>query len=187
MLKFGHITEIDASKGLAKVKFDEDDIVSDWIKIGVRKSKEDKDSHGYDADEHVACLMDERCENGVVVCAVYDENNQPDGGNADKVRVKFKDGASVEYDRSNHTLTIDGIEKAIINTKEATITADTKVKIDCSDNEITGDLKVGGKLDVTGNIKSTSGDVENATGIKLGTHKHVGVTPGPGTTGIPTP
>lgn len=187
MLKFGKITDIDAGKGLAKVSFEEDGIVSDWLKVGVLKSKDDSYSFMFDTDEHVACVMDENCENGVIVCAVYDENKQPDGGNKDKVRVKFSDGASVEYDRSNNTLTIDGIKKAIINTEEATITASSKVKIECDDNEFTGDLKVGGKLEVTGNIKSTGGDVENSLSIKLGTHKHTGVQSGPSNTAGPIP
>lgn len=197
MLKYGRISDIDAEKGLAKVSFPDDDMVSDWLKVLVPKSKDDSYSVMFDTDEHVAVMMDEHCENGVILGAVYDTGKKPDGGNADKVRVKFKDGAAIEYDRSNHTFTIEGIEKAVIKTKEATITADTKVKIDCSDNEITGDLKIGGKLDVTGDvstdgkiealqdIKSTSGDViATVTSLKL--HVHTGVTSGPGLTGQPS-
>lgn len=199
MLKFGKISDIDASKGFAKVNFDDDGIVSQWIPIAVAKSKNDSFSFMFDVDEHVACLMDERCEQGIVIAAIYDKNKQPDGGNKDKIRVKFSDGASVEYDRSTSTLTIDAVKDVVVNCETATITASSKVTVDCSDSEFTGDVTIGGKLEVTdgiesnqgitatGDIQTTGGDVKAPGGITLLLHKHGGVTPGGGSTATPIP
>lgn len=46
-------------------------------------------------------------------------------------------------------------------------------------------IKVNGNLDITGNL-SVSGTAV-ADGIGLTTHKHLGVTPGSGSSGVPTP
>lgn len=199
MLKFGTISDIDAEKGLAKVSLEEDGIVTQWIPIAVAKSKDDSFSFMFDVGEHVACIMDDNCEQGLVVSAIYDNKKQPDGGNKDKVRVKFKDGASIEYDRANSVLTIGGVKDVVINCENATVTASTKVTIDCDDSEFTGDVTIGGKLEVTdgiessqgitasGDIQTTGGDVKAPGGITLLLHKHSGVTPGGGATATPIP
>lgn len=106
MLKYGNICDIDAAKGLARVEFDDDGITSAWLPIVTSGTSGNKYSHTFDVNEHVACLMDEDAENGVIIGAIYSANEQPDGGGADKVRVAFSDGASVEYDRAAHKLTV---------------------------------------------------------------------------------
>lgn len=182
-LKFGNISDVDAEKGLARVDFDDDDIVSAWLPMLVLKSKSDKYSYCFDVDEHVACMMDDNCEDGVIMGAIYDKNNKPDGGNKDKVRVKFNDGTAVEYDRKKNKLLVE--VKGDIEFK-----ADKTVTIDCPDNTIKGKLTVEqdvtfqGKLDVTNDIssnakvKATAGvesqaDVTAGGGtIALLTHKH---------------
>ncbi len=106
MIKFGNICDIDAAKGLARVEFADDGITSAWLPIATAGSSGNKYSHAYDVNEHVACLMDEHAENGVIVGAIYSQNEQPTGGNKDKVNVTFSDGANVEYDRAAHKMTV---------------------------------------------------------------------------------
>jgi phage baseplate assembly protein V len=189
MLKFGKISDVDAGKGLARVNFDDDDMVSRWLPMLVLKSKSDKYSYCFDVDEHVACMMDEHCEDGVVMGAIYDSKNKPDGGDKDKLRVKFNDGTAVEYDRKNNKLLVE--VKGDIEFK-----ADKTVTIDCPDNTIKGkltveqDVTMQGKLDVTSDI-SSNGKVSAATGVEsqadvkagagvisLLTHKHTSAAPG---------
>lgn len=106
MLKFGIISEVDASKGLARVNFDDDNIVSGWLPVSVQKGLNDKFFAMPDVNEHVWCVMDDNAENGVIGGSIYSAASQPAGGGADLVAVQFSDNNRVEYDRANHKLTI---------------------------------------------------------------------------------
>lgn len=141
MLKFGNISEVDASKGLARVKFTDDDMVSGWLPVLVLKSKDDSYSFAFDVDEHVACHMDERCEMGYIAGAIYDSNKKPDGGNADKLRVKFKDGTIMEYDRSAKKLTVDAAGDVVIKAAQTITFNDGSNGGLCKKESVAGKLK----------------------------------------------
>lgn len=109
MIKFGTISEVDATKGLARVKFDADDnMVSYWLPISHPKTLQDKFIVPFDINEHVWCLMDQNMEYGIIGGAIYDSGNQPDGGDNKKIAVKFAGSLLVEFDRNTKTLSIDG-------------------------------------------------------------------------------
>ena len=65
MIRFGTISETDPEKYLARVKFEADGIVSDWLPLVSFGTMETKVEFPLDVDEQVCCLMDERCEDGV--------------------------------------------------------------------------------------------------------------------------
>jgi len=184
MLMFGYISECDASKGLARVNFAADGIVSDWRPMAVTKSKDDKFTYAFDINEHVCCLMEDNMSNGVILCAIYDGKNEA-GGNKDKVSITFSDGGTVEYDRASSKLTVN---------------TSGEVDITASKVAISGDLEVSGQIKANGNIESTAGDMKalNVEGtlevkalagtVKLSTHTHTSAAPGsPTTPPIPTP
>ncbi len=106
MLRYGNICDVDAAKGLVRVEFDDDGITSAWIPVTTHGTSGNKYAYTFDVGEHVACLMDEHAENGVVIGAIYSQANTPTGGNKDKVSVNFSDGASVAYNRATHTLEV---------------------------------------------------------------------------------
>lgn len=174
MLRYGLISDIDPAKGLARVNFNDDQIVSDWLPILVPKAMEDSFSFFPDINEHVACLMDEHSENGVILGSMYNTETAPNGGNKDKFRMRFKDGSVIEYDRSGHKLfadikgqvevkaqgavkvdgqsTVDVI--AVGNVKVETAAAATlkatAVTIDAPATTVTGTLTVAGLLTAGG-------------------------------------
>jgi phage baseplate assembly protein V len=192
-LKYGNISEYDADRGMARVKLDgEDDIVTDWLQIIVRKAKTDKESAPLDVLEHVACILDEHLENGVILGAVYDEGNTPgDVKGKDITGVHFGNGCKVSYDRAANALTVEGIGDVSITCENATITPSGKVTID-GDAEITGTLDVTGKITASDEIEasgdiSTAGDVVAAVLGPLGVHLSTHVHPTPsGPSGPPT-
>jgi phage baseplate assembly protein V len=100
MLRYGNISQINASKGLARVHFDDVDIVSGWLPIIVPRTNTDKQVDPMEEGEHVACLMDSRDENGVILGAIYSTQDIPptDAG-ADTFIRKFADGTIIKYDR----------------------------------------------------------------------------------------
>lgn len=220
-LKFGHITEIDYSNGLARVTFEEDDnIVSPWMPMGMFGTVQPKVIIPFSVNEHVYCMMDEYCESGVIVGAIYDAGNQPDGGAQNKYRVKFMQGLCVEYDAQTKTLKIDGTgkvkidisgdaeikcQKAVIDSlTTAEVKAVTEIKltaplITCGGVVTAGAISTApvpgvggadGNMSISGDITST-GKVEAVEikegSIRLGTHKHIGVQTGGGTSGTPVP
>jgi phage baseplate assembly protein gpV len=123
MLKFGKITELDAAKGLARVAFDEDDgLVTKFIPMAQSKTGQDKFIIPYDINEHVYCIMDETCDDGVIAGAIYDAANLPSGGAEGKIRAVFVPNMIIEYDRNTSTLSIIG--DARLNVKIGTTELD---------------------------------------------------------------
>lgn len=192
MLRFGTISEVKPEKGLAKVNFAEDGIVSAWLPLIQNNTLGDKNYRSMKVNEHVACMMDENCENGVVVGAIYNSQDTPPY-TGEKVGVKFEDGTEIVYDKGAGSYTINNPNGKII------ITADADVEITCTKLVVTGDVEVTGDLEVTGSIDSTDGissqgTIESLTDVTAGptsisllTHLHSGVTSGPALTGPPTP
>lgn len=195
--KFGHITQVDAAKGVAKVNFPDDDIVSGWLKMAVANTKDNKVSFPFDEKEHVGCLMDEEMANGIIICAVYDTANAPAGGNKDKYSVTFKDGTKIEYDRSAHKLTadvkgaVDIVATQDVNIKtntNATVEAAATAKIKAPTVTIDGALTVTGAITAQQTITATGNIIaaDFASGpITLLTHKHPTAAPGPPSVATP--
>jgi phage baseplate assembly protein gpV len=209
MLKFGIITEVLADKGMARVKFTDDDIVSAPLHCSVPISLNDQVQFPFRINQHVWCQMDELCERGVIGGAIYDEGNAPADGDKDIVRMKFDSGLELKYDRSSKKLFVTGASDVELDTTgKVEITAAVEVKITAPLTEVSGILKCasivttsapgvpGLHIDDSGNLKTSgnmesSGEVKGATVveglIQLGTHKHTGVTTGGGISGTPTP
>ena len=102
--KYGIISE--TKPGFAKVYFEEDDLVTDFWPVLQRTSLTDKESWPLNLKEHVVCLTDTRCEEGVILGAIYNETDMEDPGAADgKFRMLFADGTYIEYDKTLHKLT----------------------------------------------------------------------------------
>jgi phage baseplate assembly protein V len=173
MLRFGKISSIDAVKGLYRVTFQEDNLVTTPLPYLVKNSKFNKDESPFDIDEHVACLMDENCENGVILGATNTTSDAPDLGDADIRRTLYKDGTFIQYDRKNKKLTIscEG-DVEVIKSKNVSVKSDTKITLECNDVEVKGNLKVTKDIiSTTGDIKASVGDVKALT-YSLSNHTH---------------
>jgi phage baseplate assembly protein gpV len=155
MLKFGIISEILAAKGMARVKFDDDGIVSAPLNCAVPSSKDDQVQFPYNINQHVYCIMDDQCERGVVAGAVYDESNTPAGGDANIIRMKFKDGLEFKYDRSAKKLSVLGTGDVEINTTgklDATVSDDANVT--CKNAKVVASIQA--EVQATTEIKLTA-------------------------------
>jgi phage baseplate assembly protein V len=164
-LKYGVVSDV--KPGYAKVNFTEDEIVSDWLPLIVRKSKSDKESWQLETNEHVVCLMDEHVEEGVILGAIPNEDgDDPDAGaNASKFRKKFSDGTLIEYDKKLHVLTVDvkgdlnaktSGDAQIDATKNLKATAGLKATITAINIELTGIVKITGATNIIGPLTAGS-------------------------------
>lgn len=117
ILKYGLVSD-NSEPGYVKVTFnDDDDFVTDFMPVLVRKSKTDKESWPLEINEHVVCLMLHDCDEGIVLGAIPSDEDAPDSGEADgKFRKKFSDGTVIEYDKVAHSLTVDVKGRAKVKT-----------------------------------------------------------------------
>jgi len=204
MLRFGNITEVDPSKGYARVTFTDDGIVSDWLQFITLGAIKDNFSYTFSVNEQVACLMDENSEEGVILGAIFNEKTPPNGAGEGVFRVKFDDDSVIEYDRNSHEYTLDikgkikitAQTEVNVNAVNANIVATAIAKIQAPVIELTGAVAISGALTVGGTITAPgggaiSGDLK-ATGdvqagvVSLKTHRHTTTTNGnPTSTPIP--
>lgn len=107
MLKIAIVTNIDEKTARARVKFAQDDLTSYWLSVLQVKTHKDKFYFMPDIGEHVACLMDENLEEGVILGAIYSKQDEVPVISKDKFKICFKDGTEIEYDRLEHQLNIN--------------------------------------------------------------------------------
>lgn len=164
MLRYGRISEVDADKGLSKVTFREDGIVSDWMPMIVPKSKGDSYIWTLEINQEVACMMDQHQERGVILGSIYSRDLQPVDSGDDVVAISFSNGDFIKYDRGSGQMELK---------------ASGGVSIE-------GDLSVEGRVDATGNVTSDQDVYAGLT--SLGSHTHnVTVSGNPETTTTTAP
>lgn len=146
----GIVVAIDEQLCRVRVEFpDRDNLVSDWLPVGQKKTLGDEEYWLPDLDTQVVCLMDEHCEAGVVLCAIYSDLDPPPVANKDLFYRRFKDGTIIQYDRATHKLSVD-----VKGDIEATATGKADVTIDGKTTYISK-----GKIDLDGVGAGTMGGV----------------------------
>lgn len=170
--KFGIVGE--QKPGFAKVIFQEDEIVTAWWPVLSRTSLKDKESWPLNVQEHVVCLCDQYCEEGVVLGCVASEADPVDeGAGVGKFRKVFEDGTVIEYDKNQHKLTaevkgsvrITATEDIEANTKmNLKATAMIQASIEAPDIQLLGNVTVVGIITAAGISAAPMAGVPGATG-----------------------
>jgi len=171
MLRLGVISELGSGEhlGFARVSFDEVGMVSGWLSLPSLGTKTVKIWYPIAINSQVACLMDDICEQGVIVAALWSKTDMPPKWAKENIiGIKFSDGVNVLYDSKEQKLIIDA--------------PDSDINMTCKTLNLTGDLHLSGDQTVSGDV-TAKGEVTSGV-IKLTQHKHP--TPS-GVSGIPTP
>ena len=109
-LRFGHVTEYDPSRHMARVNFPDVGLISYWMPVLVHNSLKNHDETHLDIGEHVACMISgQGAEMGIVLGAFYDDKNPPQVKDSDTRAVTFDDGSKITYDRKGHSLVIESV------------------------------------------------------------------------------
>lgn len=168
-LHFGTVSAVDEKTMRVRVRLDElDNMRTDWLPVGVQKSKKDKDYWLPDEGEHVAVLLDNYGETGIVLCAVYSDQDAVPVASRDKWCRRFSDGATLEYDRASHELTVSGattvnVQAAtVVNIKSPEILLDGHVTV-TNGMSGSGGASFTGNVSIEGNV-SASGSVMDGGG-----------------------
>jgi phage baseplate assembly protein V len=172
MLRFGIISEV--KPGFAKVFFKEDNFVTSWWHVIRRTSLKDKESWPLNPKEHVACMTDEHCNEGVVLGAIESDSDPSEAGaGPGKFRKVFEDGTILEYDKGAHKLTADVKGKVdVLATDDITATSQTNIKakaivqatIEAPDIQLKGNVTVVGVITAGSISASAMGGVAGADG-----------------------
>ena len=198
MLRIGILSELGTGEylGYCRVSFDEVDMVSAWLPMPSAGTKTVKHWQTIEVGSQVICLMDAYCEQGVVVAALWsDEDTPPDWASDDTLGIQFADGAILYYDSKEHKAFFDAPDTSLeAKIKEADIEVSDNVKLKCNTLEVTGDMKVTGdvsitgdtsvtgKVDATGNVTSMGTvegmQVKTTAGTTLSMHMHTSAAPG---------
>ena len=105
MLRFGVISQINASKVEARVRFEDDDSTSFWLPILKAKTLKDKFYSMLDIGEQVACLMDENSEDGVILGAIYSTEDLPPEQSEKEMSITLENGSFLNINKETDTLT----------------------------------------------------------------------------------
>ncbi|MDA8449845.1 phage baseplate assembly protein V [Acidovorax sp. GBBC 3332] len=152
-LRFGVVSEVDPKGARARVRFDElDGLETALLPVGQRKTHQDKDYWMPDVGEHVACLMDQYLEDGVILCAIYSDADTPPVADADVRMVRFRDGAEMAYNRKDGTLSVRGVARVVVEAGSEIVLRAPRLVVDAASVSFSGDVDVAGKLmDAGGN------------------------------------
>ena len=149
---YGTVSAVDEATMRVRVRLPEiDNLRTWWLPVIGRKTLKDKDYWLPDEGEQVVVLLDENGEDGVVLGAVFSDVDEVPVVSRDKWHRRFADGATLEYDRATHELTVKGVTRVIIEASASIVLqAGTQVTLDTPQTTCTGHLLVAGGLAVQG-------------------------------------
>lgn len=116
-VQVGQVTTIDALKGTARVKIEEqDDKVSAPLRVLYRGTLNNKDYWMPKVEEHVLCVFTKQSE-GFILGAFYSEGTPPPCMDPEKRCIQFEDGSLIEYDVKTHKLHLNIVGEVNIESK----------------------------------------------------------------------
>lgn len=167
IVRVGNVVSTNNGQKTVRVQFpDLDDVVSHDLRVIFRRTGTDKDSGGLpDIGEQVVCLfLPSGDETGFVIGSIYSQQNTPPSdSNQDRVIDWLTaQGVRLYIDRSDNTLVVEGIKKAVI-------TATESVQVTAPLISLSGNVTIEGSLEVKGTVKgniNVDGNI-HATGTIL--------------------
>ncbi len=108
LVRVGRVSSTDPEQATVRVVFaDRQNLVSYDLPVIVRQSLRNKDYWMPHVGEQVVCLfLPNGNAQGFILGSFYSTNDRPPVNTGEKRCVQFEDGTHLEYDSSNHTLTI---------------------------------------------------------------------------------
>lgn len=164
----GTVSAIDERTVRARVRLpDHDNLRTAWLDVLQRNTQNNKDYWLPDIGEQVKVLLDANGDDGIILGAVYSDKDKPVIADLNKRRIDFADGAFMEYDRKNSTMTIGGEIKTLLIQTHSDITVETQTHaiviakksatIDTPETVITGNATIKGDATVLGMLTYKGG------------------------------
>jgi len=176
--KNGIVREVDGARGLARVEFpDEDGVASWWLSVNSGFTGGSKSYAMPEIGSQVACLTDERGEEGLIMGAIYSEKDLPPSIDANEIVQILAGGREERYNKTTGEMSIKQSAPLMLEIGAAkAVIAPASIA-----------LSVGGvSLTITDRGVEIKGGQITHDGKNIGsTHKHGGVEAGGSTTQPP--
>ncbi len=160
----GIVVAVDEQSCCVRVEFpDRDGLVSGWLPVMQDFCVGNQEYKIPDEGNQVVCLMDEHCEDGVVLGAIYSNADPPPVTSRDLYYRRFKDGTSLQYDRDAHKLSAD-VQGDIDIAATGNITSTAPLWTHNGKLTVTDDVTAQKKITATNDITSTGGNITAPAG-----------------------
>ncbi|AWK43091.1 phage baseplate assembly protein V [Photorhabdus laumondii] len=161
----GTISAVDPATVRARVRLPEcDNMRTNWLNVLQRNTQNNKDYWLPDVGEQVEVLLDANGEDGVILGAIYSSVDQPPANNKNIRGVTYADDAAFYYDRTSHTLTINGgIQHIKIAAGANVVIYAQQATIDAPETIVTGNMLVKGQLIYQNGLSGSGGNSGAAT------------------------
>ncbi len=180
LIRVGKVVELDESGPLVRVQIGE--LKSNWLQCGATRAGETRQTWMPSVGEQVVVLAPfGDTAQGIVAFSLNQDAHGPVSSSRHIHAAEYPDGTRLEYNSQNntYTMTVAGDSKVIVNCKEATVNAQTKVTLNTPDTFCTGKLTVDGQITGKNGASLTGGTVTH-NGKNIGaTHTHGGIQSGP--------
>jgi phage baseplate assembly protein V len=125
-LRFGNVVEQDPDGNRVRVQLDDQDGLKTWW-IGVLSFGTGGDSVYVmpDIGEHVAVMLDQHGEDGVLLGSRNSAKDRPKINRPEERRIDFADGSFLRYDREKHELELNVIGAG----KITLVVGDTRIEL----------------------------------------------------------
>lgn len=201
VVRMGTIAELDQAN--ARVKVDLGDVTTDWLPWVTARAGATRTWSAPRPGEQVLVLAPSgELEQGAVLPSIFQDDHPAPAGTQDVEHTVYPDGTTVDYNSATHTLTVTvaAAGNVVINCKNATVNAETRVElvtplVHCTqaltvDGLITGKggmaISGGSGATVNGDFKAQGGAFTHNSKNVGSTHTHTGVQPGGGTSSVPS-
>lgn len=201
IIRQGTITELDLAN--ARVKVDLGDLVTDWLPWHTARAGATRTWSAPRAGEQVTVMSPSgELGQGAVVPGLYQTAHPAPSDSQDVETTVYPDGTTVEHNSASntYTITVAGSANVVINCKNATVNAATKVElatplVHCTqaltvEGLITGKgglaVSGGSGATVNGDFRAQNGAFTHNSKNVGSAHTHTGVQPGGSTTGAPS-
>jgi len=162
-LEYGEVSAVDYLACRIRVRLDDrDGVESYWLHVPQRNTQgTQRRPLMPELNEQVAVLLDADGVGGVYLGGIYSTAEPPPVVDEDTDYVRFSDGTTLTYDRAAHVMALDCVGATTLKcAKNLSVECGEPVSVkapsatlDVPDVTMTGNLKVGGSLDVGGDAK----------------------------------
>lgn len=181
LIRVGVISELDEENARVKVKVA--GLTSAWLPWGTSRAGSIRTVCMPSPGEQVLVFSPYGdTAQAVVGHSLFQESHPAPATNKDKPTTVYPDGSIVEYDCASNTLTVTvaGAGNVIINCKNATVNAETKLQVNTPEAEFTGHVTIKNGLVIEDGAVTHSGK-------NIGkTHTHEGPSSAPSGPASPT-
>lgn len=151
----GIVLAVDDARHALRVKLPAlENMETDWLPMITANAGGNRFYALPDEGELVACLLDARGESGVVLGAIYNEEDKTPAASRDIWCKEFTNGTRIEHNRATGQVTVDTPGQVLVKSA-------VRVLIDSPLTETTGNLNVGGWVHAAEDVKAGDISLQN--------------------------